>query len=53
MKQRALEGFWNGEIVFGYDTIDKVLVNNQKEAEVVQLIYHLYANGKGLRAIST
>lgn len=52
MKQRALEGRWNGGVVFGYDTVKKELVINEKEAEVVQLIYHMYANGKGLRAIS-
>ncbi|SNY58554.1 Site-specific recombinases, DNA invertase Pin homologs [Bacillus subtilis] len=52
MKQRALEGRWNGGVVFGYDIVKKELVINEKEAEVVQLIYHMYANGKGLRAIS-
>lgn len=52
MKQRALEGSWNGGIVFGYDTVKKELVINEKEAEVVKLIYHMYADGKGLRAIS-
>ncbi len=52
MKQRALEGSWNGGTVFGYDTIDKELVINQKEAEVVQVIYTLYASGKGLKAIA-
>lgn len=52
MKQRALEGRWNGGVVFGYDTVKKELVINEKEAEVIQLIYHMYANGKGLRAIS-
>ncbi|MFD1637627.1 recombinase family protein [Evansella tamaricis] len=52
MKQRALEGSWNGGVVFGYETIKKELVINQKEAEIVQLIYQLYANGKGLKAIA-
>ena len=52
MKQRPLEGYWNGGVVFGYDTIKKELVVNPKEAEVVKLIYKLYAQGKGLRAIS-
>ncbi len=52
MKQSALEGRWNSGVVFGYDTVKKRLVINEKEAEVVQLIYHMYANGKGLRAIS-
>ncbi|MCR2822738.1 recombinase family protein [Lederbergia panacisoli] len=52
MKQRALEGYWNGGIVLGYDLIEKELVINQNEAAIVQLIFNLYANGKGLRAIS-
>jgi len=45
MKQRALEGAWNGGIVFGYDTVKKELVINEKETEVVKLIYHMYADG--------
>lgn len=32
MKQRALEGQWNGGSVFGYDTVEKQLVINHKEA---------------------
>jgi site-specific DNA recombinase len=38
MKQRALEVRWNGRVVFGYDTVKKELVINEKEVEVVQLI---------------
>ncbi|WHY77603.1 recombinase family protein [Neobacillus sp. WH10] len=38
--------------MFGYDTIEKELVINPKEAEVVLLIYHLYSNGKGLKALA-
>src|SRR5690606_4432272 len=45
MKQRAIEGRWNGGVVFGYDTVKKQLVINEKEAEVVQLIFHMYAGG--------
>lgn len=52
MKQRALEGSWNGGVVFGYDNIEKELVINKDEAEVVQSIFQLYANGKGLKAIT-
>src|SRR5699024_5085972 len=53
MKQRALEGLWNGGVVFGYDQNDKkMLVINQKEAAVVRLIYNLYSDGKGLKAIA-
>ncbi|WP_440897433.1 recombinase family protein [Amphibacillus sp. Q70] len=52
MKQRALEGEWNGGVVFGYDNIDKALVVNQREAKIVKLIFQLYADGKGLKAIA-
>jgi len=52
MRQRALEGSWNGGSLLGYDTVKKRLVINEKEAEIVKLIYHMYAKGNGLRAIS-
>ncbi|TKC16690.1 recombinase family protein [Robertmurraya kyonggiensis] len=52
MKQRALEGSWNGGVIFGYDSIEKELVKNKEEAEVVKLIYTLYSQGKGLKAIA-
>ena len=52
MKQRALEGSWNGGVVFGYDSVEKELVINEEEAKVVQLIYELYLSGKGLKAIA-
>ena len=52
MKQRALEGEWNGGTVFGYDTVEKKLIINQKEAEIVKLIFEMYAGGKGLKAIA-
>lgn len=52
MTQRAKEGSWNGGVVLGYDSIEKELVINPKEAEIVQLIFTLYAEGKGLKAIA-
>lgn len=52
MKQRALEGSWNGGVVFGYDTVEKKLVINEIEAKIVLLIYQLYSEGKGLKAIT-
>lgn len=52
MKQRALEGSWNGGVIFGYDSIEKELVINKEEAKVVKLIYTLYSQGKGLKAIA-
>jgi site-specific DNA recombinase len=52
MTQRAKEGSWNGGVVFGYDSIEKELIVNTKEAEIVELIFNLYAEGKGLKAIA-
>ncbi|MED4731984.1 recombinase family protein [Aneurinibacillus migulanus] len=52
MKQRALEGSWNGGIIFGYDSVEKELVVNEEEAKIVNLIFTLYSQGKGLKAIS-
>lgn len=52
MKQRALEGSWNGGVVFGYDSIEKELIINPEEAEIIQLIYEQYLSGKGLKAIA-
>jgi site-specific DNA recombinase len=51
MTQRAKEGSWNGGLIFGYDSIEKELVVNPKEAEILQLIFTLYADGNGLKAI--
>jgi site-specific DNA recombinase len=52
MTQRAREGSWNGGVVFGYDSVEKELIVNPKEAEIVQLIFTLYAEGSGLKAIA-
>lgn len=52
MKQKALEGGWNGGSVLGYDSIDGELVINEKEAEVVRIIFTEYAQGKGLKAVA-
>ncbi|MDP7979912.1 recombinase family protein [Bacillus sp. WLY-B-L8] len=59
MKQRAREGKWNGGIVLGYNTvkIDKTesktkLEIEEKEAFIVKEIFNLYAEGRGLKAIT-
>lgn len=52
MTQRAKEGSWNGGMVFGYDSVKKELIINPKETEIVELIFTLYAEGKGLKAIA-
>ncbi|ETI69796.1 recombinase family protein [Neobacillus vireti] len=52
MTQRAKEGNWNGGVIFGYDSVEKELVINPQEAEIVQLVFTLYVEGKGLKAIT-
>ncbi|WP_051475664.1 recombinase family protein [Bacillus sp. J37] len=52
MTQRAKEGSWNGGLVFGYDSVEKELLINQKEAAIVTLIFKKYSEGKGLKAIA-
>lgn len=63
MLARAREGRWNGNVVFGYDLVqredstnkkrkDTELVINEKEAEVVRLIFDMYSKGNGYKAIA-
>ncbi|EHI96906.1 Resolvase domain containing protein [Clostridium sp. DL-VIII] len=64
MMARAREGRWNGGIVFGYDVKerenstnkkrrDTELIINEKEAEVVRIIFTMYSQGNGYKAITT
>lgn len=48
MRQGAVFGNSN---IFGYDVVDKKLIINQEQAEVVKLIYKLYLDGLGYRRI--
>lgn len=52
MRQKAMEGGWNGGVVLGYNSIEKTLVINHTEADIVRLIFVEYAQGRGLRAIA-
>lgn len=59
MKERAKSGKWNGGRVLGYDSIKvneldekNSLIINENEAIVVRLIYRLYLEGNGLKAIT-
>lgn len=42
MAWRAEQGLWNGGQVLGYDLIDKKLVINKKESDLVRLMYEKY-----------
>lgn len=45
MKQRALDGKWNGGKVFGYrSNEEKELVIVEDEAKIIKEIFHLFAN---------
>jgi Site-specific recombinases, DNA invertase Pin homologs len=63
MMARAREGRWNGGIVFGYDVKerenstnkkrrDTELIINEKEAEVIRIIFTMYSQGSGYKAIT-
>ncbi|WP_409176440.1 recombinase family protein [Brevibacillus fortis] len=52
MKQKAKNGEFNGGILFGYDVMDKRLVINELEAQVVKQIFELRAQGIGYKAIA-
>ncbi|VIG00819.1 site-specific DNA recombinase [Clostridioides difficile] len=59
MKERTKSGKWNGGRVLGYDSIKvneldekNSLIINENEAIVVRLIYRLYLEGNGLKAIT-
>lgn len=42
MLQRARNGLWNGNKVFGYDSIEKKLMVNKEQAIIVKEIFKLY-----------
>lgn len=62
INQQLREGWYKGAPVLGYDIIPKRLCEqnhiqtnlqvNKKEAEVVKLIFNLYEEGKGYKAIA-
>ncbi|MGG1397632.1 recombinase family protein [Bacillus salipaludis] len=57
MQKRALEGFWNGGKVLGYDSVEDsedkrtVLAINNTERKLVEEIYLLREKGLGYKAI--
>lgn len=60
--QRLSQGWYSGAPIFGYDTIPKKqceeqnlntnLKINQEEAQVVKIIFNLYEQGQGYKAIA-
>ena len=44
MEKRAKLGHWNGGKIIGYDSVDKKLIKNDDEAEIVRTIFDLYVN---------
>lgn len=53
MVQKAREGRWNGGISpLGYDLIDKELIINESEAEIVKLIFKEYLKGNGYKTVA-
>ncbi|MGG4413132.1 recombinase family protein, partial [Brevibacillus agri] len=52
MQKRAENGKWNGGIILGYDIVEKQLVINTAESQIVQKIFDLRAEGKGYKFIA-
>lgn len=52
MEKRAGEGKWNGGFMLGYDVVDKKLVINENEAEIVRKVFELRISGKGYKWIT-
>ncbi|KPV44517.1 recombinase family protein, partial [Alicyclobacillus ferrooxydans] len=52
MTKRAELGFWNGGVVLGYDHVNKRLVINEGEADIIRRIFNLRAQGKGYKSIA-
>jgi site-specific DNA recombinase len=54
LRSNVSAGNWTGGVFlpYGYKKIDKKLVINEEEAEVVKLIYQLSLEGKGTKVIS-
>jgi site-specific DNA recombinase len=50
--QRAVEGYHNGSLPFGYYSKDKLLYIKDDEAETVRLIFKLYLQGLGCNKIA-
>lgn len=52
MEKRAKSGLWNGGIILGYDIVDKKLVINEDESEIIKQIFELRARGLGYSSIA-
>lgn len=52
MNKNALEGKRNGGKIYGYDCIDKKLIINEVESEVIRDIYQMRLDGMGYKAIA-
>ncbi|MGH0555537.1 recombinase family protein [Bacillus pretiosus] len=51
MQKRAEKGYWNGGSILGYDSVDKKLIINENESEIVREIFQLRAEGRGYKFI--
>ena len=45
LKERAMQGLWNGPVPFGYAPEEGKLVPVGEEAEVIKRIFEMYASG--------
>ncbi|MEK4343146.1 recombinase family protein [Brevibacillus sp. FSL L8-0710] len=54
MQKRAVDGFWCGGKVLGYDndTVNKTLLINEQESKIVKEIFSLRSQGLGYKSIT-
>ena len=45
LKERAMQGLWNGPIPFGYESVDGKLVAVYGQAELIRRIFEMYSSG--------
>ena len=54
LKERAMQGLWNGPVPFGYEAVDGKLAAVNDEADLVSRSYEMYASGiHTYRTVST
>lgn len=52
MKKRASNGEFNGGTLLGYDIVNKQLVVNEQESEIVKRMFEMRAEGMGYKTIA-
>lgn len=51
MMEKARQGEWNGGLVLGYDSLNRKLEINKREAEIVKKIFQMFLEGTNIKKI--